>query len=225
MTDRNDSEPQSLASVPKGLFAPGLFAVAIFYGGMCTFAGVLGNKQIALGPFAIEAGMFAFLTLVAMGSAVTEVYGRSTANKLVLWGFVPILASIALSWFVNLLPASPEMDPERLQAIETILDSTWRIWIAGPIAYGTAQLLNVTVISTIKERFGGPMWLRAALAGAISQVVDTVIFITVAFYGAFPILPLLAGQMIAKILLSIILIPLLVAFIASIARRLDTSAP
>jgi len=213
--------PQPLVSVPKGLFAPGLFALAVFYGGMCTFAGVLGNKQVALGPLAVEAGMFAFLMLVAVGGAVAEVYGRTVANKLVFWGFVPILFSIVLSLFVRWLPASPEMDPERLTAIETILSSTWRIWIAGPIAYGTSQLLNITVISAIKTRFGGPMWLRAGIAGVLSQALDTVIFITIAFLGVFPIVPLLIGQMIAKVVLSIVLIPFLVSLFTGAARHLD----
>ncbi|WP_082135059.1 queuosine precursor transporter [Croceicoccus naphthovorans] len=222
MQDKTDTAPLGLTAVPKGLFAPGLFAIAIFYGGMCTFAGVLGNKQVALGPLAVEAGMFAFLTLVAMGGAIAEVYGKGTANKLVLWGFAPIFASILLSIFVLELPASPEMDPDRLNAIQTILGGTWRIWIAGPIAYGISQLLNVTVISAIREKFGGPIWLRAGIAGALSQAVDTVIFITVAFYGVFPIAPLMAGQMLAKVVLSLIAIPPLVSGLAALARKLDS---
>lgn len=222
MTDSaTDATPQPLIAVPRGLFAPGLFAIAVFYGGMCTFAGVLGNKQVALGPLAVEAGMFGFLFLVAMGGAVAEVYGRVTANKLVLWGFVPILFSIVLAAFVKALPASPEMDPDRLAAIDSVLSSTWRIWIAGPIAYGTSQLLNITVISAIKTRFGGPVWLRAGLAGALSQAIDTLLFVTIAFYGVFPIGVLLAGQMIAKVVLSIVLVPALVTGFTAIARKLD----
>lgn len=214
-----DNAPQSLSAMPKGLFA-----LAVLYGGMCTFAGILGNKQVALGPLAVEAGMFAFLMLVAMGGAVSEIYGRGTANKLVLWGFVPIFVSILMSIFVLALPASPKMDPERLAAIETVLGATPRIWIAGPIAYGVSQLLNITVISALKTRFGGPMWLRAGLAGAISQSVDTLIFITVAFYGVFPIATLLAGQLIAKVTLSIVLVPVLISILNGLARRLDTPA-
>lgn len=220
----SDSAPHGLMAVPKGLFAPGLFALGIFYGGMCTFAAVLGNKQVALGPLAAEAGMLAFLPLVAVAGAVAEVYGRAAANRLVLWGFVPIAFSILLSIVVNALPAAPAMDPERLAAITTILSSTWRIWMAGPVAYIVSQLLNVTLFEEIRNRFGGPLWLRAGVAGTLSQVVDTLIFITIAFIGVFPILPLLAGQLIAKVVLSLLLIPLLVAGLAAGARRLDARA-
>ena len=92
------SEVQAAAQAPQARaagIAPSLFAFAIFYGGMVCIAGVLGNKQVALGPLAVEAGIFAFLLLVVTSSAVAELHGRSTANRLVLIGFVPLIASPA----------------------------------------------------------------------------------------------------------------------------------
>ncbi|QQN73385.1 queuosine precursor transporter [Croceicoccus sp. YJ47] len=203
------------------VIAPALFVFALLYGGMTCIAGVLGNKQVALGPFAVESGMFAFLILVILGGAVTELYGRRVANRLVLWGFVPLVAAILLSIFVSALPPSPDMEPERLTAIQTVLSGTFRIWLAGPIAYGVSQLLNVTIISFVRERMGGPVWVRAGIAGAISQAVDTVIFITVAFLGVFPILPLLIGQLLAKVTLSLLVVPWLVSAAVAIGTRLD----
>ncbi|MGL1143203.1 hypothetical protein ACSTLN_23725, partial [Vibrio parahaemolyticus] len=60
---------------PTRGIAPSLFALSIFYGGMVCIAGVLGNKQVALGPLAVEAGIFAFLLLVVTSSAVAELHG------------------------------------------------------------------------------------------------------------------------------------------------------
>src|SRR5512132_1573717 len=84
--------PQSARSIPLSLFA-----FAIFYGGMVCIAGVLGNKQVALGPLAVEAGIFAFLLLVVTSSAVAELHGRAVANQLVLIGFAPLIVSLLLS--------------------------------------------------------------------------------------------------------------------------------
>ena len=81
-----------------------LFALSIFYGGMVCIAGVLGNKQVGLGPLAVEAGIFAFLLLVITSSSVAELHGRETANRLVLFGFVPLVASLVLSLGVLALP-------------------------------------------------------------------------------------------------------------------------
>ncbi|TKD53167.1 queuosine precursor transporter [Sphingomonas baiyangensis] len=201
--------------------SPSLFAFAIFYGGMVCIAGVLGNKQVALGPLAVEAGIFAFLLLVVVSSAVAELHGRTVANRLVVVGFVPLLASMALSWVVWALPASAEMQPENREAIQTILGATWRIWAGGIAAYGISQILNVSIFAALKREGGSLLWLRAGIASVLSQILDTLIFVTVAFYGVFPIGELLVGQMIAKVVLSIVLVPALIYVFVGLGRRLD----
>ncbi len=204
-----------------------LFFFSIFYGGMVCIAGVLGNKQVALGPLAVEAGIFAFLLLVAVSSAVAELHGRSVANRLVQIGFIPLIASLLLSLLVWSLPASKEMVEQRpadLLAIQGILFATWRIWIGGIFAYGVSQTLNVTIFSWLKRDEGKLLWLRAAVAGVLSQIVDTMIFIGIAFYGVFPIGELLMGQLIAKVVLSAILVPILIYGFVGLGRRLDRNA-
>ncbi|HEX8553276.1 MAG TPA: queuosine precursor transporter [Sphingomonas sp.] len=199
-----------------------LFAFAIFYGGMVCIAGVLGNKQVALGPLAVEAGIFAFLLLVVTSSAIAELHGRAIANRLVVVGFVPLLVSILLSWIVYAMPASEEMQPANRDAIQLILGATWRIWAGGIIAYGISQTLNVTIFSWLKGREGSSLlWFRAGLASVLSQIVDTLLFVTIAFAGVFPIGELLAGQMIAKVTLSAVLVPPLIYLFVALGRRLD----
>jgi hypothetical protein len=223
------SAPQTARSIPMSLFAFG-----IFYGGMVCIAGVLGNKQVApwpldlLGyplfgrPLAVEAGIFAFLLLVVTSSSVAELHGRTIANRLVLIGFVPLIVSLLLSLFVLAIPASPDMQPERLSAFETIMGGTPRIWIGGIIAYGTSTFLNVTIFSRLKANEGSNLlWLRSGVASALSQIVDTLIFIGIAFYGVFPIQELIVGQMIAKVFLSAILVPPFVYAFVALGRSLD----
>jgi uncharacterized integral membrane protein (TIGR00697 family) len=210
-------EPQPAPPIPLSLFA-----FALFYGGMVCIAGVLGNKQVALGPLAVEAGIFAFLLLVVTSSSVAELHGRATANRLVLIGFVPLIVSLLLSLVVLAVPASPEMDPQRLAAFETMMSGTPRIWLGGILAYGITTFLNVTIFSRLKASEGaGLLWLRAAVASVLSQVVDTLIFISVAFYGVFPIGQLILGQMLAKVVLSAVLVPPLVYAFVALGRSLD----
>jgi uncharacterized integral membrane protein (TIGR00697 family) len=212
---------ESLPAAPG--IPPSIFAFATFYGGMVCIAGVLGNKQVALGPLAVESGIFAFLLLVVTSSAVAELHGRGTANRLVLIGFVPLLLSLLLSIFVLALPPSPQMDPARLSAFDTMMSGTPRIWIGGIIAYGVSTFLNVTIFSRLRRREGaGLLWFRSAVASMLSQIVDTCIFITVAFYGVFPIGELLLGQMIAKVVLSGVLVPPFVYGFVALGKRLDS---
>jgi hypothetical protein len=187
-------------------------------------AGVLGNKQVALGPLAVEAGIFAFLMLVITSSAVAELHGRSVANRLVVIGFVPLLVSLGLTLLVLAAPAAASMEQERLSAFNTIMSATPRIWLGGILAYGTSQILNVAIFSRLKGSGGRLLWLRSGIASVLSQIVDTLIFITVSFYGVFPIGELLLGQMLAKVVLSLILVPPLVYLFVALGRRLDARA-
>jgi uncharacterized integral membrane protein (TIGR00697 family) len=211
-----------------------LFALSIFYGGMVCIAGVLGNKQIALGPLsdlgvlvgvgplAVEAGIVAFLLLVVTSSSVAELHGRTVAGRLVLFGFVPLIVSILLSLLVLALPAAPGMEPARRDAFALMMSGTPRIWLGGIVAYGVSQTLNVTIFAALKGREGSRLlWLRAALASMLSQIVDTLLFITIAFAGIFPIGELLIGQMIVKVVLSAILVPPLIYIAVAIGRALD----
>ncbi len=68
------------------------------------------------------------------------------------------------------------------------------------------------------------LWLRAGVASILSQIVDTLLFITIAFYGEFPIGNLLMGQMLAKVVLSAILVPPLIYLFVGLGRRLDARA-
>jgi uncharacterized integral membrane protein (TIGR00697 family) len=206
----------------RAAYPLGLLTLSVFYGGMVCIAGVLGNKQVALGPLAVEAGIFAFLLLVVTSSAVAELYGRATANRLVLFGFIPLIVSLLLSVVVLAVPASPDMDPARLTAFETVMGGTPRIWIGGILAYGVSTFLNVTIFSRLKASEGSRLlWLRAGIASVLSQIVDTLIFITVAFYGVFPIYELVLGQMLAKVVLSALLVPPFVYGFVALGRRLD----
>jgi uncharacterized integral membrane protein (TIGR00697 family) len=215
----NDPVSAATPAIPRSLFV-----YAILYGGMTVLAGMLGNKQVALGPLAVEAGIFAFLMLVVLSSTVAQVHGRKAADRLVFWGFLPLALSIALIFVVLQLPASADMPPDRQAAFSLMMGSTPRIMAAGPVAYGVSLFLNVWLFSALRgtgEGGGMGMLVRGAIASALSQVVDTLIFITLAFYGEFPITDLLIGQMLAKVTLSIVLVPPLIALGVALARRLD----
>ncbi|WP_313039299.1 queuosine precursor transporter [Sphingobium yanoikuyae] len=198
-----------------------LFVFSILYGGMVCMAGVLGVKQVALGPLAVEAGIFAFLLLVIISSAVSELHGQKTATALVRLGFVPLLVSAALIHIVIALPHDPGMYPPAVDAFPIVVGQGSRMMLAGLISYGTSQTLNVFIFSRLAGGEGSLVWLRGMVASVVSQIVDTLLFITISFYGERPIMDLMVGQMITKVLLSIILVPPLISAAVALGRRLD----
>lgn len=230
-----DQTPTECAQAPaapatKPLSMPlGLFVFTLLYGGMTVLAGVLAFKQVRLWPtgLAVESGIFAFLLLVVISSSIAQLYGRAMAQRIVWWGFLPLGLSAALMQLVLALPASPEMlafRPDDLAAFEQVHRSTWRVWLAGPAAYITSLLLNIWIFDRLRgsgEESTIGLMVRGAIASALSQAVDSVIFITLAFYGEFDITDLMIGQVIAKVTLSLVLVPFLITFGVKAARALD----
>lgn len=212
------------AATPRGLLV-----YLMLYGGMTVLAGVLAFKQVQLPPteLAVEAGIFAFLLLVVISSTVAQLYGTDIAKRIVWWGFLPLLVSSLLMQLVLNLPASTEMVAGRtddLAAFERVHNTVWRMWAAGPAAYIVSLLLNVWIFDKLAKAGGGTglgLMVRGAIASALSQAVDSVIFITLAFYGLFPIANLLIGQVLAKVTLSLVLVPFLITLGVRCAQWLD----
>ena len=224
----NDTATASKASAT--IYMPlGLFVFTLLYGGMTVLAGVLAFKQVQLWPsdLAVESGIFAFLLLVVISSTLSQLYGREMATRIVWWGFLPLAIASLLMQLVLNLPASPEMLEGRaddLAAFERVHSTVWRVWAAGPAAYIVSLLLNIWIFDRLKgsgEATTVGLMIRGATASALSQAVDSVIFITLAFYGLFPIMNLLIGQVIAKVVLSIVLVPFLITFGVKAAQWLD----
>ena len=109
----------------------GLFVICVLYGGMASLAGILGNKLVALGPLAVEAGIFAFILLVVLAGAVAEVYGRATGNRIVVFGFVPIIVSMILIQLVLALPPASFWEEEKRVAFDIILNQSTRADVRG----------------------------------------------------------------------------------------------
>ena len=225
MTDPANEKALAAAAMPLGLFV-----YTLLYGGMTVLAGVLAFKQVQLYPtqLAVESGIFAFLLLVVISSTLAQLYGEKLANRIVWWGFLPLLLAGLLMQLVLHLPASPEMAggrAEDLAAFERVHATIWRVWAAGPAAYIVSLLLNVWIFARLRgsdENTGTvSLMIRGAIASALSQAIDSVIFITLAFYGQFPITNLLIGQIIAKVVLSIVLVPFLITGGVKLAQWLD----
>ncbi len=204
-----------------------LFVYSLLYGGLCVLAGVMGTKLASLGHWpvlgdlAVESGIFAFLFLVIISSAVAELFGQGMANRLVRFGFVPLIVSmVMLSIVIHAVPpASFWTDQE---AFARLLGQGVRMQFAGLISYGTSQTLNVYLFGRIAGGQGKALVLRAWIASLLSQIVDTVLFITISFYGQdMPLGQIMEGQIISKLVLSTIMVPPLIVVFVKLGRWLD----
>jgi len=216
------------ASLPRALFV-----FSLLYGGLVVLAGVLGAKIASLGTWpvvgnlAVESGIFCFLMLVVLSSTTAELYGQKTANMLVRLGFIPLIVSmVLLTLVIHAVP--PAAFWQGQQAFATVLGQGARMQLAGLVSYGVSQTLNVHVFARIGGGQGQHLLLRAWLASLLSQAADTVLFITLSFWGEsgadghpLPIGALMTGQLGAKLLLSSVMVPPLIWLAVRLGRKLD----
>jgi queuosine precursor transporter len=215
-------------TTPAPAIPRSLFVFSLLYGGFVVLAGVMGTKLASLGTWpllgdlAVESGIFAFLLLVVLSSAVAEQHGKDIAGRLVKYGFIPLIAAmVMLTIVIRLVPPAPFWSDQ--EAFERLLGQGVRMQFAGLISYGTSQLLNVYLFSKLAGTgMGKTVMLRAWIASMLSQTVDTVLFISISFYGTgLPIGQILEGQIISKLVLSTIMVPVLVVAFVKLGRWLD----
>lgn len=222
-------EPQAPASAQsRAITIPrSMFVFSTLYGGLVVLAGVLGIKIASLGEWpvlgdlAVESGIFAFLLLVVLSSAVAELHGTTVANRLVRFGFIPLIVSMCLlTLVIHVVPPAPFWDDQ--EAYARLLGQGARMQFAGLVSYGVSQTLNVTVFSRLSAgREGRMLMMRAWIASLLSQVVDTLIFITISFAGVLPLWDIMGGQIISKLVLSTIMVPPFIWLFVKLGRKLD----
>lgn len=212
---------------PAPVITRSLFVFSLLYGGLVVLAGVLGTKLASLGHWpvlgdlAVESGIFAFLLLVVLSSAIAELHGTATANRLVRFGFIPLIVSMVLLTFViHVVPPAAFWNDQ--EAYARLLGQGARMQFAGLISYGVSQTLNVLIFSKLSQSGGRLLLVRAWIASMLSQVIDTVLFITISFAGTgLPIAQIMEGQIISKLVLSTIMVPPFIWFFVKLGRKLD----
>ncbi|MBM4323156.1 MAG: VUT family protein, partial [Deltaproteobacteria bacterium] len=69
--------------------------------------------------------------------------------------------------------------------------------------------IDAEIFAFWRSRIRGPKWLRVLVSNIISTGVDSIIFITLAFYGIMPIWPLIEGQYVVKMAITLVSLPLI----------------
>ena len=196
-----------------------LTLLACIYSGSLVLAAILASKIVVVGPLVVPAGVLAYSLTFLITDVISEIWGKELAQKVVIGGFVTlvfvfVITSISILW----PPAS--FWPHQ-QAYETILGSSARIMIASLTAYLFSQHHDVWAFHFLRrvtgERF---LWLRNNASTIVSQLLDSVIFITIAFYGVMPLMPLILGQWVVKVGIAVLDTPLVYLLVHLVRRRL-----
>ena len=175
-----------------------LISITAIFSGSLVIAAVLASKIIAVGPFLVPAGVLAYSITFLCTDMVGEVYGKQTAQRVVISGFVTLLLVMGLIQLAIVWPSAPWW--KRGEAFDGVLGQSFRIILASIIAYLVSQFFDIWIFSKIKDATQGRfLWIRNNSSTILSQLIDSILFVSIAFWGKLPIQEIIIGQWIVKI--------------------------
>jgi hypothetical protein len=162
-----------------------LIALAIYLTSLFA-ANTLGLKVM---PFIfgsrLSVAVFSFPIVFLMTDVIGEVFGKRTAKLFVFAGFVSTALFIVFSFLSLAVPWSPDGEWVK-ESYNQVFGISIRIAIASLTAFIIAEYQDVISFFFFREKWGvKPFWLRSLLSNIWSQLLDTVIFMVIAFAGVY----------------------------------------
>ena len=198
---------------------PGLYALIVFNLLLCNIQ-VL--KTVELFGMTTTLGNVLYASVFLATDLLSEFFGKEEARKGVLLGFMTLVMGAAYMQIALLFsPAPGDFAHQHMQAIFGF----WpRVALASMAAYLVSQMHDVWAFHAIKARTGdGRLWLRNNVSTLVSQLLDTLIFCSIAFVGVFET-PVLVEICITTYVMKVLVAVLDTPFIY-LARRLRHDAP
>jgi uncharacterized integral membrane protein (TIGR00697 family) len=165
-----------------------------------------------LGPTTFGAGVLFFPISYIFGDVLTEVYGYGRDRRVVWAGFGALVFASFMAWVViSLPPAGSEFMKAYQPSLETVFGNSWRIALGSMIAFWAGSFSNSYVLAKMKLWTSGRwLWTRTIGSTLVGELVDSLLFYSVAFYGIWAttdVLQIAINQYILKTLWEVIMTP------------------
>ena len=209
--------------------------IALFITGLLT-AQLTAVKILELSPLnlgisvMVPAGVLAYAITFFASDCYAELYGKKAARTVVSIAFTMNIVMLVLIWISINAPGSEAGVSSELFA--TVLGPSANVVIASLTAYLISQNLDILIFDTIREKTNGSkLWLRNIGSTTVSQLVDTILFITLTFsilpsivgigigLPLFVIVQLILGQYLVKLLIALADTPLIYAFFSYLKKE------
>jgi uncharacterized integral membrane protein (TIGR00697 family) len=163
-----------------------IFIALALYLASLFASNTLGLKIMPM-PFGLQlsVAVFYFPVVFLMTDVIGEVYGKRIAKLFVLAGFIATVLFILYSIISLAAPWSPN-GLWAHDGYNLIFAVSVRMAIASVIAFLIAEYQDVISFFFFRKFWGEhKFWLRSMLASLWSQLLDSTIFMTIAFYGVY----------------------------------------
>ncbi|CAM3472613.1 VUT family protein [Brevibacillus invocatus] len=152
-------------------------------------ATVLANiqvlKTIEMFGIVMTLGNTIYASIYLTSDLLNEKYGERAAKKAVWFGFFSLIATTIIMQLVLLFePTETDFAQPHLQALFELMP---QLVVGSLSAYFISQFVDVKIYSWLKVKCPRPnqLWIRNNGSSLISQLLDSLTFCTIAFWGLY----------------------------------------
>ncbi|UAN65793.1 queuosine precursor transporter [Serratia sp. JSRIV006] len=158
--------------------------ICIFLTSLFTFCSISGVKivEVQLLNMIIPAAIFAYPISFILVDILNEFYGLRLARVAILLSFIVNVFFCSSLWLVSFLPSMSDwdMDSEFSSMVKSIIS----ILIASSVSYLVSENVNAYFLYKLKILTNSKyLYLRVLTSTLIASAIDSILFITIAFYG------------------------------------------
>lgn len=134
--------------------------------------------------FSFDGGTLLFPVSYIFADVLTEVYGYERSRRVIWAGFFSLTLMAVVVWLVGIIPPDPLWDLQ--PAYQSLLMTAPRIAIASIIAYFVGEFTNSYILSKMKIITKGKhLWTRTITSTVVGQLIDSFLFVYIAFWGVW----------------------------------------
>lgn len=184
--------------------------IAVTYVTCLLLSNLIAGKMWAVTEsITLPAAVILFPVTYILGDVFTEVYGFKNARTVIWLGFGASFFAVAVYLIVIALPHPAFFEAQ--DAYKIVLGTTPRVAAASFIGYLFGEFSNSMILSKLKVKTNGRLlWVRTILSTVVGEGFDSVIFITISFFGTMEngvLLRMILFQYLFKVLYEIIFTP------------------
>lgn len=194
--------------------------IAVVFVTALLVSNLAAQKLFQLGPAIFTAGILVFPINYIFGDVLTEVYGFNRTRRIIYAGLFANLFMAIFMWIAIQLPPAPGWPLQH--EFSSVFSLVPRVVVASILAYLAGEITNSFVLSRLKLKTRGKyLWLRTISSTIAGQLVDTTLFVVIAFAGVFEI-KLIVGAIISgwifKVLYEALATPLTYLVVGKLKR-------
>ncbi len=184
--------------------------IAVIYVTCLLLSNIIAGKMWAFtSSVTLPAAVILFPITYIFGDIFTEVYGFKKARTIIWLGFGMSFFAVAVYLITIALPHPGFWENQDAYAV--VMGTTPRVACASFVGYLFGEFSNSMVLSKLKVKTEGKkLWLRTILSTVVGEGFDSVIFVTISFWGTMDnktVLQMILFQYLFKVIYEVILTP------------------